>query len=88
MRDISFLNYFIKQTCPKLIWFALLLQDYVSEIVSKYLPAGVSPWQMVIIPASDEQHYLLLRIHHVMINEGLNIADLLPLVPPIRHNGE
>ncbi|KAF2896582.1 hypothetical protein ILUMI_09594, partial [Ignelater luminosus] len=64
------------------------IQDYVSEIVSKYLPAGVSPWQVVIIPATDVQHYLLLRIHHVMINEGLNIADLLPLVPPARHNGE
>lgn len=60
------------------------IQDYVSEIVSKYLPNGVSPWQMIIIPSAEDQHYILLKIHHVLLSEGVNIGDLLPVVPPSR----
>lgn len=26
------------------------IQDYISNIVSKYLPAGLSPWQICVIP--------------------------------------
>ncbi|RZC32823.1 uncharacterized protein BDFB_011117 [Asbolus verrucosus] len=60
------------------------IQDYVCEIVSKYLPQGIPPWQMIIIPSSEDQHYILLKLHHVLLNEGLNIGDLLPLIPPTR----
>lgn len=61
-----------------------LLQDYVSHIVSKYLPIGASPWQMILIPTSENKHYILLKLHHVLLREGLNVADLLPLIPPTR----
>ncbi|KAK4873857.1 hypothetical protein RN001_013217 [Aquatica leii] len=61
------------------------IQDYITDIVSKYLPNGVSPWQMIIIPSSDIQHYILLRLHHALVNEGLNIADLLPIIQPNVH---
>ncbi|CAH0564858.1 unnamed protein product [Brassicogethes aeneus] len=60
------------------------IQDYVSEIVSKYLPTGVPPWQVVIIPSSEDNHYILFKVHHVLLSEGLNIGDLLPLIPPTR----
>ncbi|XP_044272297.1 uncharacterized protein LOC123016146 [Tribolium madens] len=62
------------------------IQDYVSEIVSKYLPQGIPPWQIIIIPSSEDQHYILLKLHHVLLNEGLNIGDLLPLIPPTKQN--
>lgn len=62
------------------------IQDYITDIVLKYLPIGVSPWQMVIIPSTDVQHYILLRAHHAIINEGVNIADLLPIVQPMQYS--
>ncbi|KRT85651.1 hypothetical protein AMK59_1289 [Oryctes borbonicus] len=62
----------------------LTIQDYVSDIVSKLLPTSIPPWQVVIIPSSENHHYLLLRLHHILLSEGLNIADMLPLIPPVR----
>lgn len=64
------------------------IQDCVSDIVSKYLPAGVPPWQVVVIPSTEHQHYVIFRFHHLILSEGLNIADLLPLIPPVRSNIE
>lgn len=52
--------------------------------MSKYLPSGVSPWQITIIPTTDDVHYILLKMHHLFLQEGLNIADLLPLVASMR----
>lgn len=69
-----------------MITYCTFIQDYVSQIVSKYLPPGIAPWQMIIIPTSEDQHYILLKLHHVLLREGLNIADLLPLIPPTRVN--
>ncbi|XP_018575248.1 uncharacterized protein LOC108914034 [Anoplophora glabripennis] len=60
------------------------IQEYVSDIVSKYLPAGIPPWQVIIIPSSEDNHYILLKLHHLLLSEGLNIGDLLPLIPPTR----
>ncbi|XP_060522192.1 uncharacterized protein LOC132699472 isoform X1 [Cylas formicarius] len=60
------------------------IQEYVSEIISKYLPSGISPWQLIIIPTSEDHHYILLKIHHILLSEGVNIGDLLPLIPPTR----
>ncbi|KAI4456621.1 o-acyltransferase (wsd1-like) family protein [Holotrichia oblita] len=64
----------------------LTIQDYVSDIVSKLLPSSIPPWQVVIIPSSENHHYLLLRLHHILLSEGLNIADMLPLIPPVKTN--
>ncbi|XP_022917212.2 uncharacterized protein [Onthophagus taurus] len=64
----------------------LNVQDCVSDLVCKLLPNNVPPWQMVIIPSSENKHYILLRLHHILLSEGLNIADMLPLIPPVRNN--
>ncbi|KAF5306243.1 hypothetical protein FQA39_LY08941 [Lamprigera yunnana] len=61
------------------------IQEYVTDIVLKYLPNGVSPWQMIVIPCTDVQHFILLRLHHGLVTEGLNIADLLPIVQQSQH---
>ncbi|XP_050298401.1 uncharacterized protein LOC126737520 [Anthonomus grandis grandis] len=60
------------------------IQAYVSDIVAKYLPTEISPWQVVIIPTSDDNHYILFKIHHILLSEGVNVGDLLPLIPPTR----
>jgi hypothetical protein len=60
------------------------IQDYVCEIISKYIPQGIPPWQIIIIPSSEDHHYILLKLHHVLLGENLNIGDLLPLIPPTR----
>lgn len=52
--------------------------------MSKYLPPGIPPWQITIIPTTDDLHYILLKIHHLLLHEGVNIADLLPLIPSVR----
>lgn len=53
--------------------------------MSKYLPPAIPPWQITIIPTTDDMHYVLLKIHHLLLHEGLNVADLLPLIPSVRH---
>lgn len=62
-----------------------LLQECVSDIVSKYLPPELPPWQITIIPSSggqEERFYLLIRIHHLLLSEeGLCLGDLLLLGP-------
>ncbi|KAH1016122.1 hypothetical protein HUJ04_007394 [Dendroctonus ponderosae] len=63
------------------------IQEYVSEIVSKYLPADQSPWQVIIIPTSEDNHYVLFKIHHILLSEGVNVGDLLPLIPPAKQFG-
>ncbi|KAL1497874.1 hypothetical protein ABEB36_008760 [Hypothenemus hampei] len=60
------------------------IQEYVSDIVSKYLPAEQSPWQVTIIPTSEDNHYILFKIHHILLSEGVNVGDLLPLIPPTK----
>ncbi|CAG9865531.1 unnamed protein product [Phyllotreta striolata] len=62
----------------------LNIQDYVNDIMSKYMPSTIPPWQITIIPSSDDQHYILFKLHHLLLSEGLNIGDLLPLIPPTR----
>lgn len=60
------------------------IQDYVSDIVSKYLPTDQSPWQVIIVPTSEDNHYILFKIHHILLSEGVNVGDLLPLIPPTK----
>lgn len=52
----------------------------------KYLPVGIPPWQIVVMPTTEIHHYVLFKLHHVLLTENLNIADLLPLIPPVRNN--
>lgn len=73
------------------------IQDYMSNIVSKYLPSDVPQWQMFVIPvgtntnpniastssASDSYYYILLRIHHLLLDEeNLCVKELLCLTNP------
>ncbi|CAG9767260.1 unnamed protein product [Ceutorhynchus assimilis] len=62
------------------------IQEYVCEIISKYLPTDTSPWQVIIIPTSEDNHYILYKIHHILLSEGVNVGDLLPLIPPTRQS--
>ncbi|KAG7307927.1 hypothetical protein JYU34_006543 [Plutella xylostella] len=57
------------------------VQDYVSEIVSKYFPTDQSPWQYIIIPyqSTEPKYYILVRVHHLLMTgkKSINIGDLL-----------
>ncbi|KAF4533306.1 hypothetical protein B566_EDAN004427 [Ephemera danica] len=70
------------------------IQDYMSDIVSKFLPVELPPWQLVLVPVSaapsaDPRFYALLRLHHLLVDEVNAIHALLqgdwgwggPLVP-------
>ncbi|XP_055639742.1 uncharacterized protein LOC129777484 isoform X2 [Toxorhynchites rutilus septentrionalis] len=78
------------------------LQDYVNEIVSKYMPPDIPPWQIFCIPISTSgtvsgsaecdsgvpYYYLLYRIHHLLLDEQekLCISDLL-LIDQSKNDG-
>ncbi|XP_017770464.1 PREDICTED: uncharacterized protein LOC108558153 [Nicrophorus vespilloides] len=62
------------------------IQECVSETVSKYIPVGISPWQLVIIPSTAHQHYILLKIHHMLLTDTLGVAEMFPLSPVTRTN--
>ncbi|KAG6455398.1 uncharacterized protein LOC115446888 isoform X2 [Manduca sexta] len=57
------------------------IQEYVSDIVSKYFPPDQPPWQYIIIPytTSEPKYYILIRVHHLLLSgkQSLNIGDLL-----------
>ncbi|XP_026737587.1 uncharacterized protein LOC113500874 [Trichoplusia ni] len=59
------------------------IQEYVSEIVSKYLPSDQSPWQYVIVSCvgPEPKYYVLVRVHHLLLTgkKSINIGDLLLL---------
>lgn len=56
------------------------VQDFISSIVLKYLPNDISPWQFVVLPLNEEKHYILFRIHHILLADSeINVADLLPI---------
>ncbi|XP_022196869.2 uncharacterized protein LOC111054198 isoform X2 [Nilaparvata lugens] len=57
------------------------IQEYVSDIVSKYLAAELPPWQITVIPCAAE-FYVLIRLHHLYLSEDqLGLGDLLMLRP-------
>ncbi|XP_072940127.1 uncharacterized protein [Epargyreus clarus] len=57
------------------------IQDYVSEIISKYFPSENPPWQYIVIPcvSPEPKYYILVRVHHLLLsgNKSINIGDLL-----------
>ncbi|XP_015182440.1 PREDICTED: uncharacterized protein LOC107069547 isoform X1 [Polistes dominula] len=59
------------------------IQDYVSDITSKFLPIDRSPWQVHVINCffGDEEYQIcLVRVHHLLLRlEHLSPADFLPL---------
>ncbi|KAF9800487.1 hypothetical protein SFRURICE_013039 [Spodoptera frugiperda] len=57
------------------------IQEYVSDIVSKYFASDQSPWQYIVIPcvSAEPKYYILVRVHHLLLSgkKSLNIGDLL-----------
>ncbi|XP_065355809.1 uncharacterized protein LOC135950207 [Calliphora vicina] len=59
------------------------IQDFISDLVTKYIPSDLPQWQVIVIPAAtksaqsqeendaetdqDEHYYILLKIHHLVI---------------------
>lgn len=55
----------------------------MSDVTSKFLPAGRSPWQVNVINCffrGEEYQICLVRVHHLLLRlEHLSLADFLPL---------
>ncbi|XP_055613168.1 uncharacterized protein LOC129759680 [Uranotaenia lowii] len=64
------------------------LQDFVSDIISKYMPSDIPPWQVFCIPMASgtsassgsaecdstvPYYYLLYRVHHLLLEEQRNL---------------
>ncbi|KAK1125480.1 hypothetical protein K0M31_005840 [Melipona bicolor] len=59
------------------------IQDYVSDLTSKFFPSGQPPWQVHVINCflrGEEYQICLVRVHHLLLRqEHLVLADFLPL---------
>ncbi|KAF6202460.1 hypothetical protein GE061_004861 [Apolygus lucorum] len=56
------------------------IQEYVSDIIAKLLPAELPPWQITLIPTQLDRTYLLIRLHHLYLSEDqLSLGELLLL---------
>ncbi|KAG5676056.1 hypothetical protein PVAND_005910 [Polypedilum vanderplanki] len=56
------------------------IQECISSVVSKYMSCENPPWQIKLIPLSDNSsYYVLIRIHHLILDEqkNLNIGDMM-----------
>ncbi|XP_037040011.1 uncharacterized protein LOC119077006 isoform X1 [Bradysia coprophila] len=62
------------------------IQEYVSNITSKYMPIDLPQWQIVLIPSagsgdnmSTEKYFMFVRIHHLILAEepDLRLSDFL-----------
>ncbi|XP_012537822.1 uncharacterized protein LOC105837513 isoform X3 [Monomorium pharaonis] len=59
------------------------IQDYISDVTSKFLPRKLPPWQVHIVNCfvrGEERQICLVRAHHLLLRqEHLTLADFLPL---------
>ncbi|XP_011639419.1 uncharacterized protein LOC105428689 [Pogonomyrmex barbatus] len=59
------------------------IQDYISDVTSKFLPKKLPPWQVHVISylaRGEERQICLVRAHHLLLRqEHLTLADFLPL---------
>ncbi|XP_001356491.3 uncharacterized protein [Drosophila pseudoobscura] len=59
------------------------IQDYVSELATKYIPSDLPQWQVIVIPSSDstQPYYILIKLHHLIIaeEEDLHVGEMLLL---------
>ncbi|XP_047346043.1 uncharacterized protein LOC124947643 isoform X3 [Vespa velutina] len=71
------------QKCNLDLFYHRKYSDYVSDVTSKFLPAGRSPWQINVINCffrGEEYQICLIRVHHLLLRlEHLSLADFLPL---------
>ncbi|XP_018052509.1 PREDICTED: uncharacterized protein LOC108689993 isoform X1 [Atta colombica] len=59
------------------------IQDYISDVTSKFLPKKLPPWQVHVVNLfvqGEERQICLVRAHHLLLRqEHLTLADFLPL---------
>ncbi|XP_018337577.1 PREDICTED: uncharacterized protein LOC108745744 [Trachymyrmex septentrionalis] len=59
------------------------IQDYISDVTSKFLPKKLPPWQVRVVNLfvrGEERQICLVRAHHLLLRqEHLTLADFLPL---------
>ncbi|XP_077256733.1 uncharacterized protein LOC143894404 isoform X1 [Temnothorax americanus] len=59
------------------------IQDYISDVTSKFLPRRLPPWQVRVVTCfvrGEERQICLVRAHHLLLRqERLTLADFLPL---------
>ncbi|XP_070509406.1 uncharacterized protein [Chironomus tepperi] len=58
------------------------IQKCMSFVISKSMSCEFPPWQIKVIPLSDESsYYLMIRIHHLILDEqrNLNLGDMMLL---------
>lgn len=58
------------------------MQSVLSEVISKYLPANLPPWQITVVPVQKQNESfttILFRIHHLLLTDqpGVKISDIL-----------
>ncbi|EDW55674.1 GM17057 [Drosophila sechellia] len=62
------------------------IQEYVSELATKYIPSDLPQWQVIVIPNSDstQSFYILIKLHHLIIaeEEDLHVSEMLLLQDP------
>ncbi|KAH8352003.1 hypothetical protein KR084_001143, partial [Drosophila pseudotakahashii] len=62
------------------------IQEYVSELATKYIPSDLPQWQVIVIPNSDnsQPYYILIKLHHLIIaeEEDLHVSEMLLLQDP------
>ncbi|KAH8328420.1 hypothetical protein KR067_009032, partial [Drosophila pandora] len=62
------------------------IQDYVSELATKYIPSDLPQWQVIVIPNSEptQPYYILIKLHHLIIaeEEDLHVSEMLLLKDP------
>lgn len=54
-------------------------QEYISDIVFRnILHENYPPWQIILVPLSASQYYIIVRLHHLYISEDrLGLSDLI-----------
>ncbi|XP_055386304.1 uncharacterized protein LOC129615226 isoform X2 [Condylostylus longicornis] len=63
------------------------IQEFISELVTKYIPSDISPWQVIVIPpiaTKKETYFILVKVHHLLIADehDLHVSDLLMVTAP------
>ncbi|XP_037711088.1 uncharacterized protein LOC119548072 [Drosophila subpulchrella] len=62
------------------------IQEYVSELATKYIPSDLPQWQVIVIPNAEncQPYYILIKLHHLIIaeEEDLHVSEMLLLQDP------
>ncbi|KAI5728662.1 hypothetical protein M8J77_019204 [Diaphorina citri] len=55
------------------------VKEYISDIVFRnILHENYPPWQIILVPLTSNQYYIIVRLHHLYISEDkLGLSDLI-----------